>query len=70
MSNKKNKKFRLLILSKYDSEAALARKLNWAKQKLNKMTNGIKLPNVQEVNELSKALDVTTDTIIQIFLKV
>lgn len=66
---RKDKELRLLILSQYDSEADLARSIGWTRQRLNKITNGVKVPNVQEVNELAKALKVSTDTITKIFLK-
>lgn len=57
-----------LIRTKYVTEAECARQLGWTRQKLNRITNGIKLPDVKEVNELSIALGTTVDEIAQFFL--
>ena len=64
----KIKAFRGLIYSNYDSEAALARELGWTRQKVNKISNGVKVPNLQEVDALSKALKTNPNDLVQIFL--
>ncbi len=50
----KVKELKGLIYSKFNSESDLARHLGWARQKLNKITNGIKEPDITELNELAK----------------
>lgn len=57
-----------LILDQYRSEAAFAAHLNWSRQRLNKITNGVRLPTIDEVNTLSHELDVPVDRLIHIFL--
>jgi len=64
----KNKELRSLIFREYDSEAAFARALGWSRQKVNKMTNGVYEPNVQEINDMAVALKTNVEKIIQIFL--
>ena len=63
-----NNEIRGLIYSQYKNESQLARKLNWPKQRLNKIVNGKKTPNLVEVRELSSALNVDLYTLFQIFL--
>ena len=65
----KNRELRGLIYSQYDSESELAKTLGWPKQKLNKMTNGIKEPNLNDLNELANALNAKTEELFQIFLR-
>lgn len=65
----KVKELRSLIYGKYDSEIEFAERLNWKKQRLNKITNGIKEPDIEEINALAKGLNVEVGDIIQIFLR-
>lgn len=65
----KVKALRGLIYAQFDSETDLARQLNWPKQRLNKITNGIKEPNVEELYALSSALGVPIGDMAQIFLR-
>lgn len=65
----KVREFRGLIYSKFDSESELARHLNWPRQKLNKITNGVRQPDLQEIDALSKPLGVTPNQLMQIFLR-
>lgn len=58
-----------MIYSKYGKESALADHLGWSRQKLNKITTGRKLPNLEELNALSGALDEPVDKMLHIFLK-
>lgn len=67
MSNK-IRPLRSLIFGKYDSEAEFARELGWSKQRLNKITNGLKEPSVTEINALANGLETTADNLVQIFL--
>lgn len=65
----KIKELRGLIYGKFDSEADMASFLGWPRQRLNKITNGIKEPDIKELNELAEALEKSVGDIAQIFLK-
>lgn len=65
----KVKELRSIIYRKFDSEAQLSSLLGWKRQKLNKITNGQKEPNLTEINELAIALHMTVEEIAQIFLR-
>lgn len=65
----KVKELRGLIYSKYNSEAEMAKIMGWTRQKVNKITNGTKEPNVDELNAFAKALDKTVGDVAQIFLR-
>ena len=58
-----------LIYSKYGKETELAKHLDWSRQKLNKLTTGRKMPDLEELNSLSIALDEPVDKLIHIFLR-
>lgn len=58
-----------MIYSKYESEAQCARELGWPRQKLSKITNGNKEPDIDELFQLSKALGCAIDDLVDIFLK-
>lgn len=57
-----------MILEKYRSEAACARKIGWERQRLNKITTGFREPSVYELNEIAKALDTSVNRLVPIFL--
>lgn len=61
--------FHSIVASLYDSEALLARDLGWTRQRLNKISNGVKQPNLQEVDTLSAVLHVEPGELIAIFLR-
>ncbi|MCL2140302.1 MAG: helix-turn-helix domain-containing protein [Dehalococcoidia bacterium] len=65
----KIKEFRGLVYAKYDSEAAFARDLGWQKQRLNKISNGIKEPDLLEASIMAKYLGVELDYLVSIFLR-
>lgn len=65
----KVKELRGLIYSKFNSEAEFARQLGWSRQKLNKITNGGKAPNVLELNALAIPLNKSVGEMAEIFLK-
>ena len=65
----KIKELRGLIYGLYDSESALAKKINWDKRKLNRITNGKKEPNIEEINTLANALNTNVADIVHIFLQ-
>ena len=57
-----------MILSQYRSEAECARALGWERQRLNKITKGIREPSVFEINEIAKALSVPVGDLVPLFL--
>ena len=65
---KKILQLRGMIYSHFESEAACARAIGWKRQKLSKITNGIKEPDVSELAELARALECSVDDLVQIFL--
>lgn len=58
-----------LIYSKYDTEAELARALNWSRQKLSKITNGKVEPTIDELSQLAESLQVSIGDLANIFLQ-
>lgn len=65
----KVKELRALIYGSYNSESEMADFMGWKRQRLNKITNGKKEPDLVEINELSRALDKSVEEIAQIFLR-
>lgn len=67
--SRKIKELRGLIYSKYDSEADMAKAMGWPRQRLSKITNGLKEPDVNELNAIAEPLGVSVGEIAQIFLR-
>ncbi len=65
----KIKELRGLIYDRYDTETALASELGWPKQRLNKITNGTREPNLEEVAALAEKLDRSVEEVFYIFLR-
>ena len=57
-----------LIYSKFNSEAECADALGWSRQRLNKITNGKKEPDLEEVQALANVHDVSFMEVANIFL--
>lgn len=57
-----------LIHSKFENEARMAKALGWPRQRLNKITNGEKEPDLYEVRDISGVLGESFMTVAQIFL--
>lgn len=57
-----------MIQAKYDSESKLAHELGWPRQRLNKITNGKKEPDLEEVQALAEKLDHPFSEVAHIFL--
>ena len=57
-----------LIYGMYDSQAQLAEELGWPRQRLNKIVNGDKEPDLEEVKALAGKLGVTFEEMANIFL--
>jgi len=64
----KVRKLRAMIFGLYDSESDFAAAIGWSRQRLNKITNGIKEPDVEELNTLANGLKSSVGDIAQIFL--
>jgi len=67
--SKKIKELRGIIYSKFDSEADMAKAMGWTRQRLSKITNGLKEPDVNELNDMANPLNMTVGEIAQIFLR-
>ena len=59
---------RALILSQYKSESACAAFLGWTRQRLNKLVNGTKEPDVSEVAAIAGACNASVLDVALIFL--
>ena len=57
-----------LIHSKYESESSFSDVLGWSRQRLNKITNGKKEPDLEEVEQISEGLNEPFEKIAYIFL--
>lgn len=66
---RKVRELRGLIYGQYDSEAQFASTVGWPRQRVSKITNGIKEPDIDELNVLAKALNKSVGEIAQIFLR-
>ena len=64
----KTEQLKNCIKSKYGSELAMAKAMNWPRQRLNKITNGKKEPDVSEVAEIASALDLSITVVAEFFL--
>lgn len=62
------KEVRGLIYRHYNNMAEFARTIGWPKQRLNKITTGKKVPNLEEVEVLAKSLHTPIGEMAQIFL--
>ena len=58
-----------MIHSKYESESSFANAIGWSKQRVNKITNGKKEPNIKELAQISAGLDVSFERVANIFLE-
>lgn len=65
----KVKELRGLIYGQYDSESQFAKAVGWPRQRVSKITNGVKEPDIGELNVLAKALNKSVGEIAQIFLR-
>lgn len=53
-----NMKLRSAIYGKFKNETEFAAAIGWSRQKVNKMTNGQYEPDLNEVNDIAKALEM------------
>ena len=61
------KELRGVILARFDSESALARSLGWTRQRLNRMTQGHKKPNLSEARAICEKLEVSMEELAVFF---
>ena len=57
-----------IIRNKFRSEAECARKIGWSRQRLNKITTGNKVPDVDELNRIASAVERNPEELLHIFL--
>jgi DNA-binding XRE family transcriptional regulator len=57
-----------LIYNQFESQTEMATSMGWSRQRLNKIVNGKKKPNLDEVCVMAKTLGVPFMTIAQFFL--
>lgn len=57
-----------MIHAKFATESEMANAIGWSRQRLNKVTTGKKVPDLFELNNMAKALDVSFIDLAQIFL--
>lgn len=48
-----------VVVSKYGSMSAFARRLNWSGRKTRSIVSGEQVPNAREIEEMAEALDIT-----------
>ena len=58
-----------LIHGKFKTDSDFAKELNWPKQKVYKIVNGLKAPSLDEGIEISRCLGVSLEKIAEIFLR-
>ena len=58
---------RSLIYGKFETESAFATHLGWQRQRLSKITNGKKTPDIYEAKAIAEGLDVDIDTLASFF---
>lgn len=64
----KNLQLNGIIHSKFESESKMAAEMGWSRQRLNKITNGQRVPDLIEVDDMAKALDSSFSDLAHIFL--
>ncbi len=64
----KNLQLNGLIHSKYGSESKMAKDMGWSRQRLNRITNEKKVPDLFEISDIASALNVSFISMAQIFL--
>lgn len=58
-----------MIHSKFDSEVQMSDTLGWSRQRLNKITNGKKEPDLNEIRDMASVLGVSFMDVARIFLQ-
>ena len=63
-----NNQFRGVVYSKYKSIADFANSIGWTRQKGSNIVNGITEPSLDDVDKMSKALDMSFEQTARFFL--
>ena len=58
-----------LIHGKFKTDSDFAKQLNWPRQRVYKIVNGLKDPSLDEGIEIAKCLEVPLEQIAEIFLR-
>ena len=58
----------MMIRTKFKSEAECARLIGWPKQRLNKIINATKEPDISEVEAIANAIEQPVSLVADIFL--
>ena len=58
-----------MIHARYNNEASFADALGWSRQRLNKITNGKKEPDLEEVAAMANGLGEPLEKVANIFLQ-
>lgn len=61
-------RLKVCIKAKFGTEANMARRMNWPRQRLNKITTGRKVPDVGEIGEMATALEESITKVAEFFL--
>ena len=64
----KNMELNGLIHSVFGNETEMAKAMGYSRQRLNRITNGKKVPDLNEVNDMAKALHKPFEVVAQFFL--
>ncbi len=64
----KNHRIRSLIYARFQTAAAMARYMGWGKQKLHRIVSGIQIPDLDDLSDISRALDCPIGTLADLFL--
>lgn len=64
-----NIRFRGIVYSKYKSIADFAKAIGWTRQKGTNIVNGLVVPSLDDVDKMSKALDMPIEETAKFFLR-
>lgn len=64
-----NQQLNEMIQKGYKSQAEMARKIGWSRQKMNKITTGRQKPDITDLNLLANALGCEVIVLLNIFLQ-
>lgn len=65
----KNLQLSSMIHAVYGSESQMAKTMGWSRQRLNRITNGKKVPDLFELDDIASALNTPFLSVAHIFLR-
>jgi len=65
----KNLQLSSMIHAIYGSESQMAQAMGWSRQRLNRITNGKKVPDLYELDDIATALNTPFLSVAHIFLE-